>query len=91
MAPNLVSCLVCDRFVAGIKVSWVAGLCQRGKGTIHRQRILIGGNASRSHANFLDLQAVGPGESLAHPANTRTAMHSINTQCKFGHDFTCTD
>jgi hypothetical protein len=69
----------------------IAGLCQRGEGAINRKRILIGGDASRAHANFFDLQAICPGEGLAHPANTRTAMHSLNTQCKFGHDFTCID
>jgi hypothetical protein len=72
-------------------VCGVAGLCQGREGAVHGQRILIGGKTSRSNANFLNLQAVGSGESLAHPANTRTAMHSFDTQCEFGHDFTCID
>lgn len=73
------------RLSSGIEMGAVAGLLNDRQCAIHRRWILVRRDAGRSHTNFLHVQTFAS-QRLAHPSNTRPAMHSVNMQCEFRHN-----
>ena len=74
------------RFRARIQVGVVAGFLNNRESAIHRRRVLVRLNPGGAHPNLFYPQSFA-GQRLAYAPDTRSAMHSIDTQYKFCHRF----
>jgi hypothetical protein len=63
----------------------VTGLGKYGNGLIHRRWLCGGSQPGRPHTNLVDLDTFNRCQGLTSPANTGTAMHSVNPQCELPH------